>query len=1047
MNVDYAAIASTLKKGLRDAVSVAAAAAAATATAARELHTELTQFRGLRGYRVLPGPVATAGPLDCWRIYEAVAVAAGGGAGGGGQPGGTAATANSTTTAAGKAAAAATTAAAGSAASAYPIVGVWILDKRALAESLALRGGAGGGGGGGAASFGVGLLKADAAAALEPALALLRQGAARMARVKHPGVLKVLEPLEETGGQMALVTEPVHGSLSNLLTGFRAVPGAGDNDGGGRSGSPSPPAPSSSSSDPAHSRRSQPPPSELEVKYGLAHLAETLQFLNQDAKLVHGGVSPRSVVVTRDGGWRLCGFEFCRQAAAATADAAAAVSGTAEQPRQQLVSYDYYSSAPPVESLLSPPLSFTAPELVAGGSGPMGSGIGSRPWIVPPAEAGRLTAAADAFSLAALAFELATRRRLLPAPEVVGGGRGGGDRGGYGGGYNNSSSDAVASYRSRLAALEAAAAAGAPLGTTIAAANGALSAVAAASSAQQQGDLPPSLEPSLRAMLLSPAPSTRPSCASLALCPWLQDDMLLRALRFLDGALQRDPSQKVAFLQDLASLWPRFDDRLLRTRVLPPIVAEMRSSDVVALAALPVVLAIMEKRLTRRDVDEMPALLAALRPVFERADGEVQLALVRALPAFQRLLPPELCDRLLVPLVTRACDNPNPKAQEEVLRGVLAVVADVAAPTLRSTLLPKVGAMCLRTTSLAVRVAALRVLSASVPRLDRPAAEAMVQMLGQVVSVDKSAGTAMAALALCESVSRSHGPQATAALCLPLLCPLLTSVSLSAAQFGALRAAVRAMVERAASKREEELGGASAVEAAVRQQQQQQAQTAAAGAAPGAALEGIGAGGGSVSAGPTGGSSRSVVAAAVGWHQAAGGSAAAAGGAAAAAADPFALSPPPAAAVLGNGGGAVAGGAGSSAPLDDLFFGGAAPAPAGGLNGFGGAAAMAGDAADPFGSLAAARPAAAPPPPPAAAAPVFLPPPPAPKAAAAAKVPGAGGLTGDPFAILAGGGGGGAPAAPAPAAAAGGDAFAQLAAAPRTSTGGGASGGGADSLI
>lgn len=39
-------------------------------------------------------------------------------------------------------------------------------------------------------------------------------------------------------------------------------------------------------------------------------------------------------------------------------------------------------------------------------------------------------------------------------------------------------------------------------------------------------------------------------------------------------------------------MWQQFDDRLLHHRVLPPVVAEMRNA-VVALAALPLVLAIM----------------------------------------------------------------------------------------------------------------------------------------------------------------------------------------------------------------------------------------------------------------------------------------------------------------------------------------------------------------------------------------------------------------------------------------------------------------------
>ena len=55
-----------------------------------------------------------------------------------------------------------------------------------------------------------------------------------------------------------------------------------------------------------------------------------------------------------------------------------------------------------------------------------------------------------------------------------------------------------------------------------------------------------------------------------------QEDMLLRAVRFLDTMLQRDSLQKAAFLKDLAGLWPRVDARVLKFRLLPPLLAEAR---------------------------------------------------------------------------------------------------------------------------------------------------------------------------------------------------------------------------------------------------------------------------------------------------------------------------------------------------------------------------------------------------------------------------------------------------------------------------------------
>lgn len=45
--------------------------------------------------------------------------------------------------------------------------------------------------------------------------------------------------------------------------------------------------------------------------------------------------------------------------------------------------------------------------------------------------------------------------------------------------------------------------------------------------------------------MLSPSPPARPNAAAFASCQWFQEDVALRALRFLDTMLQRDAGQKV----------------------------------------------------------------------------------------------------------------------------------------------------------------------------------------------------------------------------------------------------------------------------------------------------------------------------------------------------------------------------------------------------------------------------------------------------------------------------------------------------------------------
>jgi SCY1-like protein 2 len=72
-----------------------------------------------------------------------------------------------------------------------------VLDKRALAEARAR----------------AGLSKAAEDAFLD----LVRADAARLVRLRHPGVLHVVQALDETKAAMAMATEPVFASVANAL--------------------------------------------------------------------------------------------------------------------------------------------------------------------------------------------------------------------------------------------------------------------------------------------------------------------------------------------------------------------------------------------------------------------------------------------------------------------------------------------------------------------------------------------------------------------------------------------------------------------------------------------------------------------------------------------------------------------------------------------------------------------------------------------------------------------------------------------------------------
>jgi SCY1-like protein 2 len=85
----------------------------------------------------------------------------------------------------------------------YPVVCVWVLDKRALSE----------------ARLRAGLRKA----AEDSFLDLIRTDAGKLVRLRHPGIVHVVQGLDENKNAMAMVTEPLFASVANTLGCFDNV--------------------------------------------------------------------------------------------------------------------------------------------------------------------------------------------------------------------------------------------------------------------------------------------------------------------------------------------------------------------------------------------------------------------------------------------------------------------------------------------------------------------------------------------------------------------------------------------------------------------------------------------------------------------------------------------------------------------------------------------------------------------------------------------------------------------------------------------------------
>uniref|UniRef100_A0A803N0Q5 Protein kinase domain-containing protein n=1 Tax=Chenopodium quinoa TaxID=63459 RepID=A0A803N0Q5_CHEQI len=196
-------------------------------------------------------------------------------------------------------------------------------------------------------------------AAEDSFLDVLRNDAGRLVRIRHPGVVHVVQALDETKNAMAFVTEPLFASVANVLGDLHNVGNV------------------------SKELKSAMEMGLLEVKHGLLQVAESLDFLHNNARLVHRAISPESVLITASGAWKLGGFGF-----AVSTDQASGASLSAQA--FHYAEYDEEDSILP----LQPSLNYTAPELVR--SKESSGGCSS-----------------DIFSFGCLAYHLIARKPLL----------------------------------------------------------------------------------------------------------------------------------------------------------------------------------------------------------------------------------------------------------------------------------------------------------------------------------------------------------------------------------------------------------------------------------------------------------------------------------------------------------------------------------------------------------------------------------------------------------------------------------------------------------
>ncbi|KAI9738902.1 MAG: hypothetical protein M1818_005215 [Claussenomyces sp. TS43310] len=140
--------------------------------------------------------------------------------------------------------------------------------------------------------------------AVEEVVERLKKEASSLARLRHPSVLELVEPVEDIrNGGLQFATEAVTASLSGLLQEKDEQERAGGI--GGRSSRHV-----VGDADSGRRRRREVEIDELEIQKGLLQISKALEFLHENAGLVHGNLTPDAIYINAKSDWKISGLSF-----------------------------------------------------------------------------------------------------------------------------------------------------------------------------------------------------------------------------------------------------------------------------------------------------------------------------------------------------------------------------------------------------------------------------------------------------------------------------------------------------------------------------------------------------------------------------------------------------------------------------------------------------------------------------------------------------------------------------------------------------------------
>lgn len=270
------------------------------------------------------------------------------------------------------------------------------------------------------------------------------------------------------------------------------------------------------------------------------------------------------------------------------------------------------------------------------------------------------------------------------------------------------------------------------------------------------------------------------------------DNILVSTMKFLESFPEKTREEKSQFMKGLPRVLSQFPERVLRRKILPSLLEELKNHPLLPYT-IPNVFLIVEQ-LNQREFCDL--VLPSLKPVFSVRDPpQNMIVLLEKLDILQQKTPRETFRDDIMPLVYAAIEAPTAVVQEKALRIVPTLAESLDYTTVKNSLFPKVQMLFAQTTLLSVKVSCLICFHSMIKVIDKyTMQEKMVPLLKNIKT--KEPAVMLATLAVYDELGKYLDKEIIATEILPQLWRMSFGPLLNLAQFQKFMKTIRELTNR-----------------------------------------------------------------------------------------------------------------------------------------------------------------------------------------------------------------------------------------------------------